>query len=132
MRPGEIISDRFEIIQEAGAGGMGAVYRAMDRARGQLVALKVLYPHALQGADRFAREAEALSELSHPGIVRYAAHGTTPWGARFLAMEWLDGEDLGDRLDRGPLSVAETLSLATRVASALGCAHGRGIVHRDI
>ncbi|HEY3255253.1 MAG TPA: protein kinase, partial [Polyangiaceae bacterium] len=81
---------------------------------------------------RFAREIGILSELSHPGIVQYLAHGTTHEGTLYLAMEWLEGEDLAERLRRTPLSIEETLTLTRRICRALSTAHARGIVHRDI
>src|SRR4051794_11723683 len=110
---------------------MSIVYRARDKHTGALVALKVLQGSDQLGA-RFARESRVLAELSHPGIVRYVAHGATAAGQRYLAMEWLDGEDLAERLIRGGLTARESVVLATRVAEALGFAHVRGIVHRDI
>ena len=130
MRPGMVIADRFEIEALARSGGMGSVYRARDKLSGQQVAIKT----ALDAAhgDRFAREAVALSALRHPAIVRYVAHGSMPTGELYLAMEWLDGEDLQDRLDRGPLGIDESISLGLRVAEALAVAHARGLVHRDI
>jgi eukaryotic-like serine/threonine-protein kinase len=70
--------------------------------------------------------------LRHPGIVQYLAHGSTASGELFLAMEWLDGEDLGQRLIGHELSLRDTLRLMTRVTSALSVAHARGIVHRDL
>ncbi|HEY2748556.1 MAG TPA: protein kinase, partial [Polyangia bacterium] len=131
MRSGELVAERFEIAAEAGSGGMSIVYRARDRHTGALVALKVL-----QGAEpmaaRFARESRVLAELSHPGIVRYVAHGATASGQRYLAMEWLDGEDLAERLLHGGLTARESITLCTRVAEGLGFAHARGIVHRDV
>ncbi|HEV8321045.1 MAG TPA: protein kinase [Myxococcota bacterium] len=128
---GDVLAGRFELIRLAGAGGMGDVYLARDRQGGALVAVKVLQagPHV---AARFAREARALAELRHPGIVRYVAHGTVAEGRPYLAMEWLDGEDLAARLDRGPLPLADGVALARRVAEALGAAHARGVVHRDL
>ncbi len=81
---------------------------------------------------RFGREARVLADLSHPGIVRYVAHGETPKGERYLAMEWLAGEDLQDRLRREGLTLSESVRLALRVAEALAVAHARGIVHRDL
>ncbi|AKT37089.1 serine/threonine-protein kinase PknK [Chondromyces crocatus] len=132
MRPGDVVADRFELEQLAGAGGMGAVYRARERYSGRLVALKILQPGPPEHAARFAREAQVLAELRHPGIVRYVAHGLTEGELPFLAMEWLDGEDLERRLGRGQLSVAEAIVLGRRVAEALAEAHARGVVHRDI
>ena len=131
---GSLFANRFEIGRPAGSGGMGTVYRARDRYTGDLVALKLLHggsssPHE---AERFMREAELLSELRHPGIVAHVAHGQAPDGQRFLAMEWLEGEDLGQRLSRGPLPLRDCVLLLERVAAALDIAHQRGVVHRDI
>ena len=132
MELGELLGDRFEIEQQIATGGMGEVFRARDRASGEAVAVKVISDGRGHRTARFAREVELLSELSHPGIVRYISHGETPSGALFLVMEWLDGEDLKGRLERAPLTVSEAVTLATRVAEALGAAHARGIVHRDL
>ena len=134
LAPGSLFANRFVIERLAGSGGMGAVYRARDRYSGELVALKLL--HAAAGRadepERFLREAQLLSELRHPGIVAYVDHGQTPDGHRFLAMEWLDGEDLAQRLARGPLSLGQSLALLGYVSTALAIAHERGIVHRDL
>ncbi|HSK03420.1 MAG TPA: protein kinase [Kofleriaceae bacterium] len=134
MKLGTLLGDRdrFEIEHQIGAGGMGKVFRARDRQTGEPVAVKIISDRREHRAARFAREVELLAELTHPGIVRYIAHGEMPGGARFLVMEWLDGEDLKARLARGPLTGGEALELATRVAEALGQAHARGIVHRDL
>jgi eukaryotic-like serine/threonine-protein kinase len=132
MQPGSVLGDRFELEQRIGLGGMGEVFRARDRATGETVALKVISDRGEHQTARFAREIALLAELSHPGIVRHVAHGETASGELFLAMEWLDGEDLRRRLERGPLAVGEAVTLATRVAEALGAAHARGIVHRDL
>jgi len=113
-------------------GGMGEVFRARDPVTGEEVAVKVLSDVRGHRSARFAREVELLAELSHPGIVRYVSHGETPSGELYLVMEWLDGEDLDHRLARAPLTVGEAVTLATRVAEALGAAHARGIVHRDL
>ena len=82
--------------------------------------------------ERFAREAQVLAELNHPAIVRYVAHGETAQGQPYLVMEWLEGEDLSQRLTRLRLSVRESLDVARRVAEALAAAHARGVVHRDV
>jgi serine/threonine protein kinase len=73
-----------------------------------------------------------LAELVHPGIVRYVAHGLSPSCPPFLAMEWLEGEDLSARLRRGPMTVEETVTLGVQVAEALSFLHARGVVHRDL
>ncbi|MFO0762131.1 MAG: protein kinase [Byssovorax sp.] len=132
MDPGSIVAERFEIERLAGSGGMASVYRARDLRTGEVVALKLTHGAQVMDPERFAREAEVLAELRHPGIVRYVAHGQSALGEAFLAMEWLDGEDLEQRLARAPLSIVEGLSLARLVAEALGAAHRQGIVHRDI
>src|SRR5690606_5938573 len=138
LRAGDIISERFEIREEAGRGGMGVVYRAVDHESGETVALKLLHA-ATNDAElrsRFVREAEVLSQVTHPNIVRYIAHGAHqahPQTMLYLVMEWLEGEELEERLlwGRG-LATAEVVRLASRVASALAAAHRHGIIHRDI
>ncbi len=132
MLSGDVVDGRFEIERLAGTGGMGEVFRALDRTTGDPVALKFLHIKSDQDVERFEREASILSGLDDPGIVRYLAHGRTPTGDHYLAIEWLDGEDLEQRLERRGLTFRESLRLATRVATALGTAHARGIVHRDI
>ncbi|MDI1434004.1 serine/threonine-protein kinase [Polyangium sorediatum] len=132
MNRGEVVAGRFVIERRAGAGGMGAVYRAHDRATGLPVALKVIHQPAADATRRFDIEARALAELSHPHVVRYVTHGLSEAGFPYLVMEWLEGEDLAARLARGPLTLAESLLVARRVAAGLGAAHARGIVHRDV
>ncbi|EYF07653.1 serine/threonine-protein kinase [Chondromyces apiculatus] len=132
MAPGEIFAERFVVASLAGAGGMGAVYRAHDRVGDAPVALKVLLEMGGSQVTRFAEEASILAELGHPGIVRYVAHGVTGGGQPWLAMEWIEGEDLAARLSRGALSLDDAVALALGAAEALAAAHARGIVHRDI
>jgi serine/threonine protein kinase len=134
LRSGDVFANRFEIDRVAGTGGMGTVYRVRDQLTADWVALKLLHDQGPGGGDteRFAREAQLLSELRHPGIVAHVAHGQTPQGQRFLAMQWFDGQDLGQRLEMGPLSLSDTLTLTARVAEALAFAHSRGVVHRDL
>ena len=132
MRPGELLGDRFEIERPIGSGGMGTVFRARDPISGETVAVKVISGEQSHLTGRFAREIKVLAELSHPGIVRYISHGVTSLGELFLVMEWLDGEVLKSRLQRGALAASEAVTLATRVAEALGAAHARGVVHRDL
>ncbi|WP_437933477.1 protein kinase domain-containing protein [Sorangium sp. So ce341] len=132
MLPGRLLDGRFEIAEVAGSGGMGTVYRALDRTSGAVVAIKLLRNVEPRAQARFAREALALSRMQHPHIVRYATHGVAPTGEPYLAMEWLSGESLADRLSRQRLRVGESVALVRAVADALGAAHARGIVHRDI
>jgi tetratricopeptide (TPR) repeat protein len=130
---GTLIADRFEVERRIGRGGMGTVYGARDAHSGRHVALKLMNPSGDDAVStRFARESHLLSELVHPGIVSYVAHGKVHDGMYFLAMEWLDGEELALRLTRGRLAVQEAILLMRRVADALSFAHERGIVHRDL
>jgi serine/threonine protein kinase len=89
VRPGEHLENRFEIEQPIASGAMGTVFRARDPSSGEAVAVKVISGEPGQVTGRFAREVKVLAELSHPGIVRYISHGTTPSGELFLVMEWL-------------------------------------------
>jgi len=132
MQPGDLVGGRFELGEVAGSGGMGAVYRALDRATGESVAVKVLREVASEHGDRFGREIRVLAQLRHPGIVRYIADGTTAAGMQWLAMEWLDGEPLGHRVRRTGIAASEAVALVRRVGEALGAAHDRGVVHRDV
>lgn len=132
MRPGDLIGERFLVEHLAGVGGMGEVYRAIDQSTGAAVALKVLRELNLESSERLSQEARVLENLSHPHIVKYVAHGITPSGAPYLAMEWLDGESLTTRLTRAGLRMEEAVALALYVAQALAVAHSQGIVHRDV
>jgi hypothetical protein len=113
---------------------MGFVYRARDTSTGQAVALKLLHaaPSSSHAGSRLSREARLLAELHHPAIVSYVAQGLTGEGEPFLAMEWLEGEDLAQRLTKRGLRLLETMTLVGRIAAALAVAHEQGIVHRDI
>ncbi|MEZ4393569.1 MAG: protein kinase [Polyangiales bacterium] len=132
MREGDELGGRFVVREVVFEGPVATLYRGADRRTGGAVAIKVLRPDIDGDIRRFERESVVLSELKHPNIVRYIAHGVSAQGARFLATEWLEGEDLGQRLDRGALTVAESLDVASGVAAALAAMHARGIVHRDI
>jgi eukaryotic-like serine/threonine-protein kinase len=132
MQPGYIIADRFELGAVLGTGAMGVVFKAVDHATGTDVAVKVLRDAGLQHEARLEREAQVLAGLHHPHIVRYIAHGSTALDEAYLVMEWIEGEDLGRRLQRGRLRVDACIALGARVASALAEAHARGVIHRDI
>jgi serine/threonine-protein kinase len=124
----------YEVIAPVGAGGMGEVYRATDVNLGRHVAIKVL-PEAF-GQDperiaRFEREAKTLASLNHPNIA--IVHGLEKTGGTIaLVMELVEGEDLSDRIARGPVPLDEALPIAKQIAEALEAAHEQGIVHRDL
>src|SRR5688500_20337100 len=90
VTPGEVIARRFEIERAIGAGGMGTVYRARDLKANKIGAVKRLDIKSKNDQERFVREAAVLSELRHPGIVRYIAHGKSEGGEDNIAMEWLE------------------------------------------
>ncbi len=129
----------YRITAAIGAGGMGEVYRATDTKLGREVALKRL-PEAFandpERLARFEREARLLASLNHPAIAHLygletatLADGTT---VHLIAMELVEGEDLAERLKRGPIPVDEALAIAKQVAEGLEEAHEKGIVHRDL
>jgi eukaryotic-like serine/threonine-protein kinase len=127
LAPDDVIAGRFVVEQLASSGGMGTIHRARDLHTARTVAIKVM---RIGDASRFAQEAKVLAALSHPAVVRYVAHGMTPMATQFIAMDWLDGEDLGQRLSREPLTVTETLLLFRRACEGVAAAHARGVVAR--
>ncbi len=127
-----LVDSRFEIERLVGSGGMGEVFRARDRVSGGLVAVKILYASMKGDTDRFWREAQLLAEIGHPRIVKYVAHGIAHANRPYIAMEWLDGEDLGERLTRQGLSLHETMEVVAGTAEALAVLHDKGVVHRDV
>lgn len=124
----------YEIIEQAGAGGMGEVYKAKDICLERTVALKIL-PATIAGMpdfkQRFEREAKAISSLNHPNICTLYDIGKQN-GTDYLVMEFIEGETLGDRLSKGPMSTEELLPIAIQIADALDKAHKQGLVHRDL
>jgi eukaryotic-like serine/threonine-protein kinase len=125
----------YVLEQLVGAGGMGKVYRAVERRTGATVAIKSLHkarqrdPRAVEG---FLREGEILAMLDHPNIVGVRGLGRFPAGGFFLALDFVDGRDLQSTLDGGRLGVAEVVRTMILVAGAIGYAHERGIVHGDL
>ena len=125
---------QYRLEDRIGAGGMGEVWRAVDTTLDRSVAVKILpealadEPHRLA---RFEREAKVLASLNHPNIA--VVHGLhSAEGIHFLAMELVGGEDLSQRLERGPLPIDEAVAIARQVAEALEAAHDSGVVHRDL
>ena len=133
LRPGTRLGP-YEILDLAGAGGMGEVYRARDVRLGRTIALKTVATPSGDDPDaraRLEREARAIAALNHPHIC--AIHDVLEAdGQTFLVMEFIEGETLAERLARGPLPLAELVTVATQTADALAAAHQKGIVHRDL
>jgi CheY-like chemotaxis protein/tRNA A-37 threonylcarbamoyl transferase component Bud32 len=125
----------YELLERLGQGGMGTVYKARHRRMNRLVALKVLAPDAGESEtflQRFARECEALAQLSHPNIVMAFDAGEAEDGP-FLVMEYVNGRDLGAEVDEnGPLTAAAAVSAIVQAGRGLAYAHGKGVIHRDV
>jgi len=130
---GDSLGGRLVLVRQVGAGSMGRVFEATDPDNGRTLAVKLIQDvRGESDLERFAAEAEILESLDHPAIVAYVGHGTTSEGNHYLAMAWLNGEDLGRRLGRGELSVKETVALGRRIADGLAAAHRAGVIHRDL
>ncbi|MCA9753085.1 MAG: serine/threonine protein kinase, partial [Gemmatimonadetes bacterium] len=124
----------YEIVELAGRGGMGEVYRARDVRLDRTVAVKILPPelsHQPELRARFEREARTVSALQHPAICQLFDVGREG-DVDYLVMEYVEGETLADRLRRGALPLPEALRVAAAIADALGRAHASGVVHRDL
>jgi serine/threonine protein kinase len=125
----------YRIESYVARGGMAVVYRARDLTLGRPVALKLIAPELSSDErfrSRFVLESEAAASLDHPNVLPIYQAGEVD-GLLYIAMRYVDGEDLGQALRRrGPLSVGDALPLITQVAGALDAAHGRGLVHRDV
>src|SRR5262245_43253751 len=124
----------YEIEAPLGAGGMGEVYKARDTRLDRTVAVKILPAH-LSGdpllRQRFEREAKAVSSLNHPHICTLHDVGSQD-GTDYLVMEFLEGETLAARLEKGPLPLAQGLKYGIQISDALDKAHRQGVVHRDL
>ncbi|MFF5841916.1 serine/threonine-protein kinase [Streptomyces massasporeus] len=134
-----VLAERYELIEEAGRGGMGQVWRATDRELGRVVAVKILPPELTRHEEfrvRFRREARTIASLSHRNIAVLHDVGedvrdggeTTP----FLIMEFIDGRTVADALSEGPFTVERALEVGRGIAEALAHSHAQGLVHRDI
>ena len=124
----------YEILADLGAGGMGEVFRARDTKLNRDVAIKILLPAVASDPDRlarFSREAQVLASLNHPNIAHI--HGLEEaGGVTALVLELVEGEDLAQRIARGPIPLDEALPIARQIADALEAAHEQGIIHRDL
>ncbi|MDA0206504.1 MAG: serine/threonine-protein kinase [Acidobacteria bacterium] len=124
----------YKIVEKLGEGGMGVVYKAEDTKLERTVALKFLAQHLLdddEAKERFLREAKAAAALHHSNVCPVYEIDEVD-GKTFLAMAFLQGETLEDRIAKGPLSLKDALDIGRQVADGLEAAHEAGIVHRDI
>jgi serine/threonine protein kinase len=124
----------YRIMEPIGAGGMGAVYKAYDKKLDRVVALKVLPPEYVSQQDRrrrFFQEARAASALNHPHILTVYEVGEDD-GAPYIAMEFIEGETLRQKIKAQSLRLSQSLDIAVQIADGLGKAHDAGIIHRDL
>src|SRR2546430_13738718 len=124
----------YRIVSKIGAGGMGEVYLAQDTKLDRKVALKILPAEVAADRNRmnrFVQEAKAASALNHPNIITIHEIDQTD-SAHFIAMEFIDGETLRERLSGAPMNLSEVLDVAIQTSSAFSAAHAAGIVHRDL
>jgi eukaryotic-like serine/threonine-protein kinase len=133
---GNVIGGRYYVRRLIGEGGMGRVFEAEHIDIGRRVALKILHPAYSQTPDlveRLRREARAASKISHPNVVDVTDSGTTPDGAFFFVMEYLEGIELGELIYReGKLDVARALHIGAQISRAIQAAHEVNVIHRDI
>jgi tRNA A-37 threonylcarbamoyl transferase component Bud32 len=136
---GTLLSQRYRLDAQVGAGGMSTVYRAFDTVLERQVAIKLMHREIARDSDqleRFRREARAVAQLSHPnlvGVIDAGEEGDPHFPTPYIVFEYVEGETLKDRIRRnGRLTVSEAIAYAIEIARALGVAHDRGIVHRDV
>ena len=134
--PGSVVANRFELLVQVGAGGMGWVFRAHDRLLDEEVALKVLRPELASSAEvteRFRREIRLARRVSHPNVCRIFEYGENA-EAHYLTMEFIDGVDLRGTLvwRRCGFEVSEAFTIASSVTAGLEAIHEQGIIHRDL
>ena len=134
LEKGALFAGKYRVIRELGRGGMGVVFQAEDAKLKRSVALKLLpleLAHSPEAKERFLREAQAAAALDHPNICTvYEVEEQD--GQAYIAMAFVDGKSVKERIARGPLKIDEALKIAIEVAEGLAAAHGKGIVHRDI
>jgi tRNA A-37 threonylcarbamoyl transferase component Bud32 len=132
---GMLLSGRYRLDAHVGVGGMSTVYRAFDTVLERPVAIKLMHREIASDSDqleRFRREARAVAQLNHPNIVGVIDAGEDA-GTPYIVLEFVEGETLKDRIRRhGRLPISEAVAYAIEIARALGAAHARRIVHRDV
>lgn len=134
-RPPKVVLGDYELLEKIASGGMGDVYKAVDRTTGTIAVVKVLPAASATDNElvqRFHREIRLLSEIKHPNIVGAFDAGMSD-GCHFLAMEFVDGADLGRVVKlKGPMPPEDAVECIRQAAVALGFAHERGVIHRDV
>jgi eukaryotic-like serine/threonine-protein kinase len=135
MSAGDVIAGRYELVELIGRGGMSSVWKAHDRLLDRTIAIKSLHEQFTQDeeyVERFRREARSVAQLSHPNIVTVIDRGEDE-GRQYIVFEYVEGENLKQLIERsGPLPVRDALLLTLQMARALGFAHERGLIHRDV
>jgi serine/threonine protein kinase len=133
---GALIDGAYRVTRKVSSGSMGTVYEAVQLRLNRRVAVKMIAPDLADDPEslgRFRREVKILSRLAHPNVVQLLDFGTTVSGQPYLVTEYLEGEDLEDRLHRYKvLPLDRVLGIVRQVASALAAIHAKGIVHRDL
>jgi serine/threonine-protein kinase len=136
VQAGDVLAGKYRVDRVLGMGGMGVVVAATHLQLGQHVALKFMLPHALENAEavaRFLREAQAVVRLKSENVARVFDVGTLETGSPYIVMEYLDGHDLGARVEaQGAMPVAEAVDYVLQACEAVAEAHSLGIVHRDL
>ena len=135
LPPGSVVGETYEIDARLGAGAMGEVYAARHVNLGKRVAIKVIRQRLSEDDDaieRFAMEARTLAQIQHPAIVAVEHVGELADGRAYFVMEFLRGETLFERLQRGRFSLPEALRILDQMARGLDAAHGEGVTHRDL
>ncbi|MFU8804695.1 MAG: serine/threonine protein kinase, partial [Bradymonadaceae bacterium] len=133
---GDLIGGRFRILEVLGTGGFGTVYKALQENIGRDVALKFLTPGVAKdpiNVERFRREAYHVSQLRHPNTITLYDYGQTEEGLAYMVMEFLEGDALGDLIQRdGAIEIARAAHIYIQILKSLSEAHRRGLVHRDL
>ncbi len=135
VAPGDILAEKYRVLNVLGAGGMGVVVAAEHIELQEKVAIKFLLDEASENSElseRFLREARAAVRIRSEHVVRVIDVGKLPSGAPYMVMEYLEGEDLSETVERGPLPIADAVDYVIQACEAMSVAHGEGIVHRDL
>ncbi|HVH44047.1 MAG TPA: protein kinase [Labilithrix sp.] len=135
IEPGVIIDGKYRVLRRIGEGGMGTVYEGENIRIERRVAIKILHEHVASSpefAQRFEREARASARIGSQHVCDVLDLGDLPNGERFIVMEFLDGESLEDRLERGTMTADQLAPIAFQILEGLGTMHQAGVIHRDL